>query len=722
MELSDWALRYAELQMPVFPLHTIDEAGKCTCGKVQCASPAKHPRTGKGLNDATTDIEVVTRWWKDWVDDDGEHQKALYPDSNIGIRTGSASGLFVIDVDAKSGGLESWSELQDIYGPASTLSSRTGGGGNHYIYKIDGQTFSNSVSQLGQGIDTRGEGGYIVVSPSVHESGIQYAWEGKIGDIAPLPDWLAEKLSSPSPRLEEKEKIDIPVNKNPTGWAENLEINGADEGNRNTSVVKLCGWYIHQNYSLDVIKRKLAEFNDKCSPPLPERELQAAITSGTRYYQQVTAAKITDPPDFREELNTLIYTFPRIGLQVTVDDPNRANGTLNTVISFDMITDTGMIALAGPLSWIVTSISQRETLSKTLWRRLNSNEIDWDDILQILSRLIDAHDRAGRVGLVDLRDFQERPWSQFALDPFILDELPSILFGFGGLGKSLIALAVMASLNSGAEILPGLIPEQGHKGAYLDWESSSWEHGIRYRQIMVGAGLNPDDYEMLHLPLSSSLEVSKHTISKYIQEHSITFLILDSAAMSAGGNPIDIEAANKLFETLRALNLPSLIIAHQTKGNEKDQTPFGSVFWHNNARVSHQIAKQQSPGDSVLNIALLNRKMNSGGERKPLGFQLEFTDAAIYIRPTDIQDNPELAKHTRIIEQVRAALAERKAPLTADQIIEMKDLPNPSSAKSVISRWTDKTNGVKKLTPNDEGYRPGETLYTLPDEDRNTVI
>ena len=233
---------------------------------------------------------------------------------------------------------------------------------------------------------------------------------------------------------------------------------------------------------------------------------------------------------------------------------------------------------------------------------------------------------------------------------------------------------------------------------------------------------------MLHLPLSASLDQSKHTVARHMEENGVTFLIIDSAAMAAGGDPTNLEKTNGFFATLRTLRVPSLIIAHQTKGNERETTPFGSVFWHNQARATHQIAKQQSPGENILNIAILNQKMNNGPERHPLSFQLDFSDDMIKITQTDIQDNPTLSKRTTVMAQVRDALwknidreTKELKPMTLEEIALEKDIDNRDSLRSTLNRWKNKARGVKLLEPGDNGYRTGDPLYTIPDIERNIV-
>src|SRR5579862_7097735 len=85
---------YATHGFPIFPLHSAPK-GICTCGHSDCAHPGKHPRTPHGFKDATTDKSAITARWNKW------------PDANIGIPTGAASGLLVVDVDPRNGGEES---------------------------------------------------------------------------------------------------------------------------------------------------------------------------------------------------------------------------------------------------------------------------------------------------------------------------------------------------------------------------------------------------------------------------------------------------------------------------------------------------------------------------------------------------------------------------------------------------------------------------------------
>lgn len=183
-----WALRYAATGWPVLPVHGVkprtEDVTECTCsGGADCKSAGKHPRTRSGLKDASTDETVIRDWFTRW------------PDANLGILTGGASGIVVLDVDPRHGGDKSLMELERRYDAMpQTLLALTGGGGRHICFQHPGELTRNSVGKLGPGLDVRADGGYIVVAPSRHASGRPYRWQGDANpvttELAPLPEWL----------------------------------------------------------------------------------------------------------------------------------------------------------------------------------------------------------------------------------------------------------------------------------------------------------------------------------------------------------------------------------------------------------------------------------------------------------------------------------------------------------------------------------------------------
>jgi hypothetical protein len=135
-----------------------------------------------------TDTEARA-WWAQW------------PEANVGVVTGAISGLVVLDVDPRHGGDVALAQLVATHGALPrTVEARTGGGGRHVLFAYPGIPVRSRAGQLGPGLDVRGDGGYVVVPPSVHPSGVPYAWVNPpdAADLAPLPAWLRARVVEPA--------------------------------------------------------------------------------------------------------------------------------------------------------------------------------------------------------------------------------------------------------------------------------------------------------------------------------------------------------------------------------------------------------------------------------------------------------------------------------------------------------------------------------------------
>ncbi len=242
----------------IFPLHSI-HGGKCTCTKCQCPSPGKHPRTRNGLKDATIDRKTITNW-----------QQRL-PESNIGILTGSESGIIVVDIDAGKGGLESFSRLSKAYGSniSETLIADTGGGGFHLVYQMPDIHIKNSQSALDVGIDVRGDDGYIVGAPSNHISGKPYVWRDGLYQPERLPDALLGAIIS-SQKKENGSKVRLPA--------------VIENGTRNDVLFRYAASLRGYGKELEAIHEAISEANtERCAAPLCEDELIRISNSAATY-------------------------------------------------------------------------------------------------------------------------------------------------------------------------------------------------------------------------------------------------------------------------------------------------------------------------------------------------------------------------------------------------------------------------------------------------------
>ncbi|MBP3509202.1 phage/plasmid primase, P4 family [Oscillibacter sp.] len=255
------ALAYAKMGLAVIPLHTPQGDGGCSCGKANCGSCGKHPRTGKGSREATRDPEQIRAWWQQW------------PDANIGIATGRVTGLMVIDIDTRHQGDEYFPELPERYGELPETWEVQTGGGRHMYFRTPETALIRNRANWVQGVDVRGEGGYVVAPPSLHPSGRRYEWElssrpDEIG-LAELPPlWLGALASRPH-ESETPAKGEVQLYK---------------EGGRNEALFRLASSDRAKGKHEAAILAGIMEVNrHQCIPPLEPEEVETIVRSACRY-------------------------------------------------------------------------------------------------------------------------------------------------------------------------------------------------------------------------------------------------------------------------------------------------------------------------------------------------------------------------------------------------------------------------------------------------------
>ncbi len=258
------ALDYAQRGWPVFPAYNLTATGACTCGPTPCGSPGKHPRTAHGLSDATTDEAQIRLWWQRW------------PFANIAIRTGTVSGIVVIDIDPRNGGDETLATLQLAHGRLpDTAESLTGGGGRHLLFQHPGGEVRSRSGALGPGVDVKADGGYIIAPPSRHVSGRGYEWESSSNPadvpLALLPDWL---------RALVVEDVDVRA----TSGAAPPVPEILSEGQRHEALVSLAGTMRRRGMTEAALAAALlVENTARCRPPLAEGEVRGIAASIAKY-------------------------------------------------------------------------------------------------------------------------------------------------------------------------------------------------------------------------------------------------------------------------------------------------------------------------------------------------------------------------------------------------------------------------------------------------------
>ena len=159
-----------------------------------CRPKSKEPATKNGFKDSSTDTSQINAWWD------------RNPQYNVAIRTGKESGIFVVDVDDKPEkgkyGSNTLALLEEEYGELPvTIYQNTGGGGSQYFFRYPENVnyIPSRNDHLGNGVDIKADGGYIIAPPSIHpDTGKAYEWEMSSTpwdqEIADPPEWLLEKV------------------------------------------------------------------------------------------------------------------------------------------------------------------------------------------------------------------------------------------------------------------------------------------------------------------------------------------------------------------------------------------------------------------------------------------------------------------------------------------------------------------------------------------------
>src|SRR6266436_5390437 len=166
------ALEYAAKGIPVFP----------------CKRTDKSPLTTHGHKDATTDRVQIREWWIKW------------PEAMIGIPTGTASGIDVLDLDVKKGkngfaAIPDWQTRSAIIVRTPTDPSKHTEGapseGGHLWFRSEG-SINGTTSSIAIGVDTKGEGGYVIGPPSMNGFGTYRFEMCGLDWISKLPTFPAD--------------------------------------------------------------------------------------------------------------------------------------------------------------------------------------------------------------------------------------------------------------------------------------------------------------------------------------------------------------------------------------------------------------------------------------------------------------------------------------------------------------------------------------------------
>jgi AAA domain len=290
----------------------------------------------------------------------------------------------------------------------------------------------------------------------------------------------------------------------------------------------------------------------------------------------------------------------------------------------------------------LSSARARVERARILGERAATNgQVDWASLLEEFCQRVIAAERLGAPA-VDLRDVVPAA----ADDALLVDRLalprrhPTILFGDGGCGKSLLALNVA-----------GRLAQAGMTVLFADWEYAAEDHRLRL------GGLFGDPLpSILYVRAERPMVAEADRLSRLAREHRVDYLIVDSIAFACDGPPESAEVAAGYFRALRRIGVGSLNVAHITKAEGGDSKPFGSTFWHNGARATWFAQRSGEDDGPELVVGLYNRKSNAGPRSAPFGYRIGFDVGRIEVEPTELDDVADLAARMSVRQRMIALL------------------------------------------------------------------
>ncbi len=307
-ELGRAAVEYANMGFAVFP----------------CMDNGKEPATKHGFKDATSDPDVIRRVWAD------------YPECNIGIATGAPSGgVFVVDVDNHNGvdGSQFIVDWQREHGTfPETACATTGSGGEHLFFCAPAGVSVRSAAHVIDGVDVRGDGGYVVAPPSRHPNGSLYEW-----DLHPDDYPIAEANQSVLDLVRNNGAQD----RKPFELPERIKTS-----KRNDTLFKYAASLQAKGMDDKDIFTSVGDANRaRCDSPLDDKELRTLVNSALGY-------------DKGKSKNEVEHVIGDSGIRLMVS----SNGTVKQTIENALRILKGDAKLSGRFWWSETGFCRMADL------------------------------------------------------------------------------------------------------------------------------------------------------------------------------------------------------------------------------------------------------------------------------------------------------------------------------------------------------------------------
>jgi hypothetical protein len=326
-------------------------------------------------------------------------------------------------------------------------------------------------------------------------------------------------------------------------------------------------------------------------------------------------------------------------------------------------------------------------------------------------------DEACRLVVADFREGAPvEPLEPVAPDPqqWLVDGLipvgeTTVLFGDGGSGKSLLALALAVCGLAGSPLANWRI-RPITRVLYLDWESTKRDHDARLWALTAVNGRVPAG-SLLYRPMTKPASEDAAEVRTLVARHQVDLLICDSLGPACGAEPETAGAATGALNALRSCAPATrLVIAHVSKTDADRQhgtaRPFGSVYVQNLARSVIEARRNDDPDEREFTLTLTHTKANLGPRRGQTALRWLFDEEG-YISIT--KGEPDMARASlaaRILGELRGGA------LTAQALGDA--LKSPANEIRARLGSLEKAHRVVRLTAHLGGAK-NKNLWGLAD-------
>lgn len=268
---------------------------------------------------------------------------------------------------------------------------------------------------------------------------------------------------------------------------------------------------------------------------------------------------------------------------------------------------------------------------KQLHITLGANEEAWRRRINYLLAL-SQKDSAGRVnGSFVLDAIPALPeMSPYLFESRIRRGRTMSLFGPGGAGKTTVATALLISLLSGQEVVPGWRPTGTFNTLTLDWDEGREEEAVRLRAICAGHDIAWSKTRYHYKRMGRPLPDSADSIGRYIADHGVDVVLISPVGRAIRENEHlgPAAAIDELYEVLREFGTTNILIDHVPGASLKIESDreYGSVRKRDNARGSYSIyskSESEEPGSRI--VIIRNKKADALAPfQPPAAIRVEF--------------------------------------------------------------------------------------------------